>query len=532
MKTLKTIFLLISLPFCALAAKDVSENNSITGQVVWWGKNDFWKTHYSDHTNGLVENGNEFLSNAVEVAAMTGIGLALKSDSMVYAFGLSSWPGVTDVPVGLSNVVSITAEGGSFWAIKRDGTVANWGSLENGDQNHANIVTGLSNITSIVWGGYKNYMALKTNGTLLGFRFDAPDTDKYAELIRPVKVRGQVLSNVVALASMGYTPLVLKNSGMVFSLGYQTPGVPPVEPRYEVHDNAFYEYLGGESAQLPYQYTSADPIMIGGQILSNVVALASGGQYALALKKNGTVVAWGNNTYGATKVPLGLSNVIAIAAGGNHGLALKRDGTVTAWGANEFGQISVPDSLSNVVAIAAAGEFSLAVITSSPPSSIFIQPHGQLEETIADSDLVFKGKMISTRAETNASFPDWGKAHTTKFVVISVLKGSVQTNTISFLHITGQPMAWSGSEPPPNYQFEVGQSYIVFAMKADKPDWLYSPSSNSVVRPNEFRQLMHGDIGIHTFDARQLNVVSAKAAVLFEQHLSTKSNAGNQFPNK
>ncbi len=36
----------------------------------------------------------------------------------------------------------------------------------------------------------------------------------------------------------------------------------------------------------------------------------------------GTVVAWGDNTYGQTNVPAGLSNVTAIAAGGYHTVAL------------------------------------------------------------------------------------------------------------------------------------------------------------------------------------------------------------------
>jgi alpha-tubulin suppressor-like RCC1 family protein len=71
--------------------------------------------------------------------------------------------------------------------------------------------------------------------------------------------------------------------------------------------------------------------------LSNVVAISAGGHYSLALKSDGTVVAWGSDSANQCKIPEGLSNVIAIAAGGNHNLALKSDGTVVAWGTNLYG---------------------------------------------------------------------------------------------------------------------------------------------------------------------------------------------------
>jgi len=102
--------------------------------------------------------------------------------------------------------------------------------------------------------------------------------------------------------------------------------------------------------------------------LSNVVAIAAGELYSLALKSDGTVAAWGNNGFGQTNIPAGLSNVVAIAGGYSHSLALKLDGTVVAWGAGtdntgnpHLGQSIVPLGLSNVVAIAAGGLHSLAL---------------------------------------------------------------------------------------------------------------------------------------------------------------------------
>jgi hypothetical protein len=54
--------------------------------------------------------------------------------------------------------------------------------------------------------------------------------------------------------------------------------------------------------------------------------------------------------------------VTAISAGGFHGLALKEDGTVVAWGLNDHGQARVPPGLSGVTAVAAGGFHSMALI--------------------------------------------------------------------------------------------------------------------------------------------------------------------------
>jgi alpha-tubulin suppressor-like RCC1 family protein len=45
------------------------------------------------------------------------------------------------------------------------------------------------------------------------------------------------------------------------------------------------------------------------------------------------------------------SRVDVIAAGGAHSLALKSDGTVIAWGDNPYGQSTVPSGLSGVTGL-------------------------------------------------------------------------------------------------------------------------------------------------------------------------------------
>jgi trimeric autotransporter adhesin len=75
---------------------------------------------------------------------------------------------------------------------------------------------------------------------------------------------------------------------------------------------------------------------------TNVVAIAIGGVsldqgpacHNLALRADGTVIGWGQNSYGQTTAPASATNIVAIAAGGYHSLALRADGRILAWGAH------------------------------------------------------------------------------------------------------------------------------------------------------------------------------------------------------
>ena len=95
--------------------------------------------------------------------------------------------------------------------------------------------------------------------------------------------------------------------------------------------------------------------------LNGVVSVAAGDAHALALKNDGTVVAWGANDYGQSTVPVGLGGIVAISGGAEHSLALRADGTVVAWGRNDYGQTTVPPSLSSVIAISAGHKNSMAL---------------------------------------------------------------------------------------------------------------------------------------------------------------------------
>ena len=113
-------------------------------------------------------------------------------------------------------------------------------------------------------------------------------------------------------------------------------------------------------------------LKIAGEDVTNATAVAAGDGHALALRSDGTVVGWGVNmeclsvgytstnsdrASGVVRIDgLVLSNVVAIAAGGNHSLALRRDGTVIGWGSHV-----VPPALSNITAIATGYNYSMGV---------------------------------------------------------------------------------------------------------------------------------------------------------------------------
>ncbi len=97
------------------------------------------------------------------------------------------------------------------------------------------------------------------------------------------------------------------------------------------------------------------------QNAQDAVAIAAGGYHSLAIRLNGTVIAWGANDDGQTNVPVGLTGVVGVAAGAWHSVALCTDGTVLVWGDNSFGQTNQPPGLTNVTAVAAGGNHTLAL---------------------------------------------------------------------------------------------------------------------------------------------------------------------------
>jgi hypothetical protein len=222
------------------------------------------------------------------------------------------WGNNPGIPSGLSNVVAIAAGMFHCLALQADGTVVGWGNNNYGQatgvtNGAAGVVTiagqPLTGVVAIAAGNFHS-LALMTDGTVVGW-----GDDTWGETSIPAG-----LTDVVAIAGGDGHSLALKTDGTVVGWG----------------DDEYGEATGQPNTNYPYFATGE--VMLGGQALSDVVAIAAGGDHSLALKTDGTVVGWGDNEYGEDTIPADLTNVVAIAAGFYDNLFLTATNTGAAAG--------------------------------------------------------------------------------------------------------------------------------------------------------------------------------------------------------
>jgi alpha-tubulin suppressor-like RCC1 family protein len=219
--------------------------------------------------------------------------------------------------------------------------------------------------TAAVAVGGSHSLAVASDGTLWATGsnyFGQLGDGTTASRSQPAQVPG--LQHVVAVAAGTNHSLALVSNGTVWSFG----------------DNTFGQ-LGIDDVS-----PGAHPVPTAISSLRNVIAIAAGGNFSLALKSDGTVWAWGDNANGQLgdgtnvykKQPVQVSHltdVVAIAAGKLHAIAVKNDGTVWTWGSNAFGQLgdgtttsrNVPEPLATIqdAKTAAAGAYHSLVLRAS-----------------------------------------------------------------------------------------------------------------------------------------------------------------------
>lgn len=114
-----------------------------------------------------------------------------------------------------------------------------------------------------------------------------------------------------------------------------------------------------------------------------MVDVAAGVAHSLALLNDGTVVAWGGNSYGECTIPDGLCDVVAIAVGGDppnnssYSLALTKDNKLVTWGSRPV--VAPLLGMSNVIAIAGGPRHGLAIRTGPRTPVLTVPPTDQYQ---------------------------------------------------------------------------------------------------------------------------------------------------------
>jgi alpha-tubulin suppressor-like RCC1 family protein len=319
-------------------------------------------------------------------------------------------------------VVALAAGGAHSLALCSDGTVFAWGDntygqLGDNSTNSYNVPVAVNTDSGVsalsgkvvvgITAGFYHSLALCSDGTVAAWGFN-----RYGQLgdnttrnrLAPVAVNtnsGSALHSrtVVAIAGGFDHNLALCGDGTVAAWGRNLYG--------ELGNNGG-GYIGAQRVVPGAVNADASLSSLADRL---VIAIAGGYGHSLALCSDGTVAAWGLNTYGelgdnsltGRLVPVAVSTdpafsalfgktVTAIAAGSFHSLAVCSDGTATAWGGNYKGQLGdntttgrqVPVAVSTalsgktVLATAAGYEHSLVFCSDGTLAAWGANGYGQL----------------------------------------------------------------------------------------------------------------------------------------------------------
>lgn len=205
----------------------------------------------------------------------------------------------------------------------------------------------------------------------------------------PVQVT--TLSDVIAVAATrnaaGATSVALRRDGTVWTWGLGGP----------------FSLLGDGATE-----NRLVPAPVPG--LTDVTGISVGAVSVMALRRDGSVWAWGNNDFGQlgngdrtrSLVPIqapGLTDAVAIHAAAQASFAVRRDGTLWAWGRNLSGQLGDGTDidrltpvqavgLENVAAVSSSGGFTLALRRDGSVWAWGLNDNGQLGDGTTASRLV------------------------------------------------------------------------------------------------------------------------------------------------
>ncbi len=353
-----------------------AHNIAVDGNgLAWsWGSNSSGQLGHPDH---VLPQPIPTLSNVSASGVGADHSLAI-SNGRLFGWGYNTFGQIANGSAGDSeqnpvpspsekSFVLLAGSENNSYALTRDGQV--WASGDN-RQGQLGEIAGvfrvvatpiaLQNLMSLA-AGSDHTVVLKENGEVWGWgsnQYGQVGNTDYSYFSRPTQI--PELKGVQALAAGSFHTLALKDDGTVWGFG---------------------ENRNGQTGNAITSRFHHEAVRVTG--IGNVKAIAAGGNHSLAIRSDGTVWAWGGNTFGQLgigtvaqtdrpKQMMGLNRIIAIAGGSEHTIALDADGVVWAVGHNSYGQLGTGDKqdswtaapvpgLTDIVAIAAGTQHSLAV---------------------------------------------------------------------------------------------------------------------------------------------------------------------------
>ena len=298
-------------------------NNTIT--VVVTADDGVTSMSYFITVTRLPEN---FVFNSASDVPLTANGFAAGGHPINLVLGYAPTPGAVLTMVNNTGLGFIFGRFGNLAQGQRvtltySGTSYDFSANYHGGTGN-DLVLQWANTELLAWGGN-------------GFGQLGDNTTTRRLLPTPVNDTGVLADKTAVAVAGGYLhSLALCADGTLAAWGYNVFG-----------------QLGNGSA-----VPSSVPVAVdrtGALAGKTVVAIAAGPFHNLALCSDGTVVAWGNNTYGqlgdgttvTRRVPVRVSpigalagkQVVAVAAAAYSSVALCDDGTVAAWGYNDEGEL-------------------------------------------------------------------------------------------------------------------------------------------------------------------------------------------------